>query len=104
MDSSVSNTFSDHFLVHFAISCTDSSNSISNSTTHAFNFSRADYYAIDDVLFDFRFSMNAPDVNSAWTDLRLAIENTCIRFIPSFKRSPENIPRWYTSEIRHNLK
>ena len=103
-DSSVSNKFSDHFLVHFAISCTDSSNSISNSTTHAFNFFRADYYAIDDVLFDFRFSMSAPVVNLAWTDLRLAIENACTRFIPSFKQSPENIPRWYTSEIRHNLK
>ena len=99
-----SSEFTDHFLVHFAISSTESSNSISNSTTHAFNYSHADYYAIDDVLFDFQFNVNALDVNSAWTVLKLAIENTCTRFIPSFKRSPQNIPRWYISEIRYNLK
>ena len=99
-------SMSDHLLLSFSIL----SDRLGPPKVHQtklprlFNYSMADYFAINNVVADFEFSQIASiNVDIAWADLRTVLVDACNEFIPTFKSSKGKSPRWYTAEIRHNI-
>ena len=97
---------SDHLLLSFSIlsDSLGSSKVCQTKLPHLFNYSMADYLAINNVVADFEFSQIASiNVDIAWADLRTVLVDACSEFVPTFKSSRGKRPRWYAAEIHHNI-
>ena len=105
-DSSRCSAVSDHFLISFSVSSNHREPKVCQAETPLFfNYKMADFRAIDDEIADFVFNpTSANNIDSAWKDLKTAIINARNKFVPTFVPSRGRSPRWFTAEIRHNIK
>ena len=70
-----------------------------------FNYHKADAEALNDYLFgiDLSSTPNFCDVEYAWSHLKSAIYCARDLFVPKFKASSHTSPKWFNSDIRHQL-
>ena len=108
VDSSRCSTISDHFLLDFSIisqAHRPHSNPHVETRRSLFNYSRADFVAIDDVISEIMFNPHSHfNVDNAWAYLKSAIITARNRFVPTVKLPRAITPRWYTPQIRHAIK
>ena len=77
-----------------------------NTTQVIFDYSKANYPGLINFLSHFGFSIceHLPDIDSIW----LFIKNSIIRgmhiFVSKFKLKSSQSPKWYTSNIQHQIK
>ena len=90
---------SDHFLISFSVSFNHREPKVYQAESpFFFNYKMADFRAID---FN---PTSANNIDSAWEDLKTTIINARNKFVPTFVPSRGRNPRWFTPEIRRNIK
>ena len=94
---------SDHSFISFSV-CTliYSHQAVSR---HVFDFSKANFDAINDYLLDLDFTpcSSFSHVDQLWGFLSDLILQTCSKFIPKVKVKSHEHPPWFNSNIRHHL-
>ena len=101
-------SYSDHFLVTFSIHSNSSHHHNQSQNYYVrFNFRQADLGLLADHLLDIdlsHFSSNNVCVDSLWFLLKEKLAEACEAFVPKLKIPTNPSPRWFTAEIRYNLK
>ena len=96
---------SDHFPITFELSHVRSQPS-DNVTQHVYDYSKADfprmnlYICNSDILNCLYFS----DVETTWAIIMSIIYEAMALFIPKFQFHSKQYPKWFTKELRHQLK
>ena len=96
---------SDHFAITFEIA-TAAQPSQKSGSFLSFNFARGNYVGLCDFLhnYDFTPSFLSHDVNYIWLFIEEAIKIVMYEFILVIKIGPKSSPKWFTSEINHQIK
>ncbi len=94
---------SDHYIIYFDINFTHSSSNVIQSITKL-NYSSADYQGMSDFFFINLHSLSVFYSNSLWTLIKNIIYTACDSYVPKFKIPSHSSPKYFTSEIRHNIK
>ena len=97
-------TLSDHFPITFNVSSTRKRVTKSPILPTP-NFSKLDYNALTSYLleFDFSFLYQSSDIEFVWSSLKRIILNSICLFAPVVKKSHQKFPKWFTSNIKHNI-
>ena len=95
----------DHFVVSFSI---DSylDHVTSNTSKVIFDYSKADYPGLINYLFHIDFSIfeQLSDIDSIWLFIKDSISSGMDLFIPKIRTRSSQFPKWYTSNIHHQIK
>jgi len=95
---------SDHFVVSFSVnSYTDYIPS--NTSQVTFDYSKADYPGLTNYLshIDFIICEQLSDIDSIWHFINSNICSGLDLFIPKIRTKSAQFPKWYTSNIRHQI-
>ena len=95
--------FSDHFIITFDLSLSIYYHR--KVSRYVFDFSKADYNALNDYLLDrdFSFCTTSNNIEDTWLHLKLIIMDTCSLFIPKVELKQFKPPKWFNSTTRHHL-
>ena len=97
--------FSDHLAISFNLLFYVPSVTISEPG-YAFDFCKADFNSITCFLLDYDFShiFSSNDIEFIWSFIRSSIYEAMSLYIPRVLIMCHKDPKWYDSDIRHNLK
>ncbi len=96
--------FKYHYIIYFDINFTHSSSNVIQSVTKL-NYSSADYQGTTSDFFSTNlYSLSVFDSNSLWTLIKNIIYTACDIYVTKFKIPSHSSPKYFTSEIRHNIK
>jgi len=94
----------DHFVISFCVN-SQVHHSSSSDTQVVFDYSKANYPGLIDYLscIDFSFCEQLPDIDSIWLFIKSNIVKGMDMFIPKIRFNSSQYPKWYTSNIRHQI-
>lgn len=105
VDSATCSLMSDHYLVTLFIhhkACPRPS-----KVKYVPDYSKANFTGLNDFIVrhfqDSPSILVSPDINKVWTETKKAIMSASTHFIPSRKASHLSQPKWFNSEIRHQI-
>ena len=78
----------------------------SNTSQVIFDYSKANYPGLINFLshIDFSICEHLPDIDSIWHFIKNSIIRGMHIFVPKFKLKSSQSPKWFTSNIRHQIK
>jgi len=96
----------DHFVITFTILLPVDHVTSSSPTQVIFDYSKANYPELINFLstIDFSICENLSGVDSMWHFIKSSILEGIHLFVPKIKLKPSQSPKWYTSNIRHQIK
>ncbi len=97
---------SDHYMLSFTLSTKSHPPNIKQPTKYVPDLSKLDYGLLNQYLcqVDSSVCLLSTDVEFIWHCLREFIHNAIASLVPIVKLNPKNrIPKWYNSEIRHQI-
>ena len=97
---------SDHYMLSFTLPAKSHPTNIKQPTKYVPDLSKLDYGLLNQLLcqVDFSVCLLSTDVEFIWHCLREFIHNAIASLVPIVKLNPKNrIPKWYNSEIRHQI-
>ena len=76
-----------------------------NDTHYVFDFPKADMVGLCSYLecTDFSACFQSSDVDFVWSTIKLLILNAMELFIPKVRLKSSQFPKWFTSDIRHDI-
>ena len=97
---------SDHYSITFELSCFVRLQSSDNVIQYAYDYSKADFtemnaYIFNSVIINCLFST---DVAIVWSIIKSTILEAMTLFIPRFLIRSKQYPKWFTGDLRHQLK
>ena len=97
---------SDHYSITFELSCFVRLQSSDNVIQYAYDYSKADFtemnaYIFNSVIINCLFST---DVATVWSIIKSTILEAMTLFIPRFLIRSKQYPKWFTGDLRHQLK
>ena len=99
--------YSDHFLIKFSLHLlAPTPTSSAHRSLPALDYSRADYEGMCNYLLEFDFSkcLGSNDVEVIWLLLKNALISAISLFTPAYVMHHFPHPKWFTREIRYQLK
>ena len=95
---------SDHFMVLFNIACS-SKPAQKHKANYVFHFKNADMEGLLMYLLDYDFCscFHSNDNERVWVIINRAILKAMNLHIPKLKVKAQKQPKWFTSDIRHQL-
>jgi len=95
----------DHRLISFIIQLNQPQQS-RNAVTYVYDFSKGDYEGMCNYLSNCNLSdsYNSKNVNVAWLIIKQHIIFTMDAYIPKVKLRCCHHPKWFNSQIRHQIK
>ena len=96
---------SDHYIISFQLTIPAKA-TLNHSPSLVFDFNKADYNGLNNFLstIDYSVCERLPDVNSIWSFIRNNILDGMNTFIPKITIQPIQSPKWFTPDIRHQIK
>ena len=81
-------------------------NTSSSATQVIFDYSKANYPELINFLstIDFSVCENLPGVDAIWHFIKNSVLEGIHLFVPKIKLKSSKSPKWYTSNIRHQIK
>ncbi|XP_065893973.1 uncharacterized protein [Dysidea avara] len=96
---------SDHFPISFSIN--QNCLPLHNTTTlQAYDYSKADFTSMNDFISNSNIAdcLTCDDVESTWSTIKSVISEAMSLFIPKFQLQSNQYPKWFSRDIRHQLK
>ena len=96
---------SDHFPISFSIN--QNCLPLHNTTTlQAYDYSKADFTSMNDFILNSNIAdcLTCDDVESTWSTIKSVISEAMSLFIPKFQLRSNQYPKWFSRDIRHQLK
>ena len=96
---------SDHFKISFKVPTASPPPSGNTQSRYAMNYSKADWMGLTSYLLDYDFShfYSINDIDTLWSLLKQVLLDSAQLFVPKFKVKATQNPKWFNSEIRHEL-
>ena len=98
---------SDHYKISFDVEVTKHLNKGTGENNLEIDcYSRADLVGLEEYLLDRDFSHveEANNADDSWTFLKGEIKHSSSLFVPKIRIPSSHSPKWFTAEIRHNVK
>ena len=98
---------SDHYKISFDVEVTKHLNKGTGGSNLEIDcYSRADLVGLEEYLLDRDFSHveEANNADDSWTFLKGEIKHSSSLFVPKIRIPSSHSPKWFTAEIRHNVK
>ena len=97
--------FSDHLVISFCLSIDVPSVNVPKPG-YVFDFRKADFESISSFLLDLDFSpiFESFDIEIIWSFIKSSIYKAMSLFNPKVLIKRRKDPKWFDSDIRHNLK
>ena len=98
---------SDHCIISFSVTCTSVTKHIPKNTSQfVYDYSKADYNGLNNFLSSIDFSVceQFTDIESIWSFIKDSILDGINTNIPKVRIKPNSSPKWFTSNIRHQIK
>ena len=108
VDQSMCSSQSDHHLLTLNILSTITHKQVTESPLRKslLNYSKADIPSIEEYLLNSSIVESTPhikDVNTVWLLIKREILNACYKFTPTVKIPTNPSPKWFDSQIRHQI-
>ena len=96
---------SDHFIVSFSVK-SHADHMLSYTPQVIFDYSKANHPGLINYLshIDYTTCEQLSDINSIWLFIKNNITREMNLFIPKIRTSSSQFPKWYTSNICHQIK
>ena len=94
----------DHFPIYFSI-ISQNVKHVSPKQNLSYIFKKGNLNGLCDFFLDcnFDFCYTSTNINLIWSELKQIITSAFANFIPVWRNSPHNAPKWFNSNVRHNL-
>ena len=95
---------SDYFPIYFSI-ISQNVKHVSPKQNLSYIFKKGNLNGLCDFFLDcnFDFCYTSTNINLIWSELKQIITSAFANFIPVWRNSPHNAPKWFNSNARHNL-
>ena len=96
---------SDHLMIRIDIICDIGSSDKTTNPTCSLNYSKANWEGINQFLSQYNFNLlfSLPDSDTKWAFIKNAILEAVHQFTPCVRSRFQYRPRWFNSEIQHQL-
>ena len=100
-----SQLISDHLMIRFDIICDIGSSDKTTNPICSLNYSKANWEGINQFLSQYNFDLlfSLPDSDTKWAFIKNAILEAVHQFTPCVRSRSQYRPRWFNSEIQHQL-
>lgn len=97
---------SDHYLVGFKVTSSPSNHQVDDEPVYFFDYSRGDYEGLNEYLYniDFLDCYQSNSVEYVWSIIKSTLSNAINQFIPTIKLRAKQHPKWFTPNLRHQIK
>ena len=98
---------SDHCIISFSVTCKSVTKHIPKNTSQfVYDYSKADYNGLNNFLssIDFSVCKQFTDIESIWSFVKDSILDRINTNIPKVRIKPNSSPKWFTSNIRYQIK
>ena len=93
---------SDHYLITFEIQKEIPCVNQNNSSTFVLDYNKANFEEMNNYLLELDLTLS-DDVECSWSIVKSAILHAITLFVPKIKFKSNNLPKYFTSNIKHQI-